>query len=203
MDMQEYYKDLMVADYEQSLEMLRHYDAFHWDITKFCISQILVVIGACWYIHETTNSSFQVFNFFGYQLPIIVILLIVSGLFTLLCILALLRNRVYFCKLSNYINELRNNYLKTNPFGFTNKSKMWTNYKFPHIVDWISTQFLSIYLLLICLIVFACSSVYLLVSSESKACWCIFTAIVTILLVTILGYLVCHDNCSHNAPNKE
>lgn len=112
MDIEEYNKELIRSDFEQSMEMLRHYDTFHWDITKFCVSQILIVIGACWYIYEKQDPSYKFFNFFGISISVIAILLVVSGLFTLLCVLALLRNRVYFCKMSNYVNELRNNYLK-------------------------------------------------------------------------------------------
>jgi hypothetical protein len=136
MDIEEYNKELIRSDFEQSMEMLRHYNTFHWDITKFCVSQILIVIGACWYIYEKQDPSYKFFNFFGISISVIAILLVVSGLFTLLCVLALLRNRVYFCKMSNYVNELRNNYLKNVPFGFSNQSKMWINYKYPKYLSY-------------------------------------------------------------------
>lgn len=123
MDIEEYNKELIRSDFEQSMEMLRHYDTFHWDITKFCVSQILIVIGACWYIYEKQDPSYKFFNFFGISISVIAILLVVSGLFTLLCVLALLRNRVYFCKMSNYVNELRNNYLKMYLLGLVTKVK--------------------------------------------------------------------------------
>lgn len=194
MDIQEYHKDFITSDYEQSMEMLRHYDKFHWDLTKFCISQILIIIGACWYIYEKRDPSYKMFNFFGIDISVIIILLIVSGLFTLLCILALLRNRVYFCKMSNYINELRNNYLKEKPFGFNNKSRMWTNYKYPQRIDWISTQFISVYLLSLCLIFFACTSTYMLVSKDCAGFMCIIVGVLTIIIIFALGSVVCRDN---------
>lgn len=194
MDIEEYNKELIRSDFEQSMEMLRHYDTFHWDITKFCVSQILIVIGACWYIYEKQDPSYKFFNFFGISISVIAILLVVSELFTLLCVLALLRNRVYFCKMSNYVNELRNNYLKNVPFGFSNQSKMWINYKYPKRIDWISTQFLSVYLLSLCLIFFACTSTYMLVSKECALCMCIVVGLLTVGLIIVLGNIVCRDN---------
>lgn len=194
MNIQEYHKDFMTSDYEQSMEMLRHYDTFHWDITKFCVSQILIIIGACWYIYEKQDPSYKIFNFLGIDISVIAILLIVSGLFTLLCIIALLRNRVYFCKMSNYINELRNNYLKDKPFGFNNQSKMWTNYKYPKRIDWISTQFVSVYLLSLCLIFFTCTSTYILVPKDCAVYICIITGLLTIVVIFTLGSIVCRDN---------
>ena len=189
----EYQKEFLLADYEQAMEMLRHYDKFHWDITKFCFSQILVVIGACWYIHEKVNANFKVFNFFGIELSIIVLLLIVSGLFTLLCIFALLRNRGYFCKMSNYINEHRNHCLKMSPLGFTNQSKMWTDYKYPKLFDLTSTQFISVYLLSVCLVAFTCTSAYMLINN-CKILACVVTGLITLFIIIGLGWLICARN---------
>ena len=189
----EYQKNFITTDYEQAMEMLRHYDTFHWDITKFCFSQILVVIGACWYIHEKAGINFKVFNFFGIELPIIVLLLIVSSLFTLLCILAVLRNRVYFCKMSHYINEHRDHCLKQQPFGFSNQSGMWTDYTFPKLIDWTSTQFISIYLLSICLVAFACTSIYLIIETHEVMA-CVITGLLTLAIILFLGWTVCTKN---------
>ena len=67
MDIEEYNKELIRSDFEQSMEMLRHYDTFHWDITKFCVSQILIVIGACWYIYEKQDlEKAREFDPFGH-----------------------------------------------------------------------------------------------------------------------------------------
>ena len=123
-------------------------------------------------------------------MPIIVLLLIVSGLFTLLCILALLRNRVYFCKVSHYINEHRNLCLNQQPFGFSNKSGMWTDYRFPKLTDWTSTQFISIYLLSLCLVAFTCTSIYLVIVN-CKVLACIITGLLTIGIILGLGGIVC------------
>lgn len=164
MDVNEYKKDLLIADFEQSMEMLRHYDNFHWDVTKFCFSQICVIIGACWYVHEQ-NASKHYFDIFGLNVQLNAILLLLSSLFTMLCILALLQNRKYFCKVSHYINEHRNNALNENIFGFCDNSNIWRDYTLPLIFDWKSTQLVSVYLLSICFIALYIIAIYLFLGS--------------------------------------
>lgn len=187
----DYSKDLLISDFEQTMEMLRHYDNFHWDLTKFCFSQIIVVIGACWYIHSDSkivNLSVENLN-----LPIIPILLVFSALFTLLCILSLLRNRAYFCKVSHYINEQRNKAISNNDFGFSNDSEMWSDYQFPKLKDWFSTQFLSIYLLSLCMIFASFVASYILLPDNLALWGAIGVAIITIIIIVYLGSNVLKD----------
>lgn len=192
MAVQEYKLNLAIADFEQSMQMLRHYDSFHWDITKFCFGQICVIIGACWYIYEKyTNSNNTTVNNPKF---IIGVLLILSALFTLLCILSLLRNRTYFCKVSHYINEHRNNALKENEYGFGNLSNMWTDLTHPQLKDWMSTQFLSIYLLSICMIGSICFATYTLINDQFRICLTFFVGFLTLCLMIILSYWILKDS---------
>lgn len=192
MDDRDYKLNLTIADFEQSMEMLRHYDSFHWDITKFCFGQICVVIGACWYIYERSlnNSTGKLID----CNLLIGILLSLSALFTLLCILSLLRNRTYFCKVSHYINEHRNNAIKENAFGFENKSNMWTDENLPKSIDWLSTQFLSIYLLAVCMVVSACYAVYCMADVEYRVFLVILSCLLTLGIFIWLSYLILRDS---------
>lgn len=192
MDDRDYKLNLTIADFEQSMEMLRHYDSFHWDITKFCFGQICVVIGACWYIYERSlnNSTGKLID----CNLLIGILLALSALFTLLCILSLLRNRTYFCKVSHYINEHRNNAIKENTFGFENKSNMWTDENLPKPIDWLSTQFLSIYLLAVCMVVSACYAVYCIADVEYRVFLVILSCLLTLGIFIWLSYLILRDS---------
>lgn len=179
-------RDILHSDFEQSMEMLRHYDNFHWDITKFCFSQICIVIGACWYIYEKNEPRNQSISILEVNISVIALLLLISSLFTLLCIVSLLRNRTYFCKVSHYINELRKYGLSDgNDLIFLNVSGMWSNENYPPLKDCWSTQFLSIYLLALCFIAGCGISVFMLFPPEFKLMGCIVTIVVTIIILII------------------
>lgn len=184
-------RDILHSDFEQSMEMLRHYDNFHWDITKFCFGQICVIIGACWYIYEKTDDSQQVLRVFNRDVPVIALLLILSSLFTLLCIVSLLRNRTYFCKVSNYINEMRKYGLGDNGLQFNNESRMWSDRRYPPLRDGLSTQSLSIYLLALCMVLSIAigSSMFFPSHRQAMASICIGGATIIILMILYCSIL--------------
>lgn len=185
---------ILNSDFEQSMEMLRHYDTFHWDITKFCFSQICVIIGACWYIYEKINPEQQWVSIFDINISIIAILLILSSLFTFLCLISLLRNGTYFCKVSHYINELRNFSLESNDLNFPNKSKMWVNSKYPPLVDGFSTQFISMYILTICLLLTSIMATIILVPEEKAVVASIIVGLAVAIIVALPSCLILKDN---------
>lgn len=189
----QYKRDILHSDFEQSMEMLRHYDSFHWDITKFCFGQICVIIGACWYIYEKIPEQKQSLMLFGHEIPIIGVLLILSSLFTLLCIISLLRNRTYFCRVSHYINEIREYSLRDNELQFDNESKMWTNRQHPPLKDGLSTQSLSIYLLSMCMVLSAAIGSSMLFSPDQQECAGISIGVATIIILIILYCCILKD----------
>lgn len=151
----EYLKDMMAADFQECMGMLRHYDNVNWDLTKFTFGQVLVAIGACWTIlgaeREKGETLWNVLND-GLSNYIVGGLLFLSACFVFLTLLAILKNRTYFVKMSRYLNEHRKNVLQEHPFGFANQSEMWCNPDFPPVIDRKSTQLLCVYLFAICLI---------------------------------------------------
>lgn len=150
----EYLKDMMTVDFQECMGMLRHYDSVNWDLTKFTFGQVLVVIGACWTIlnaeREKGETLWNVLND-GLSNYIVGSVLFLSACFVFLTLLAILKNRTYFVKMSRYLNEHRKNVLQEHPFGFANQSQMWNNPDFPPVIDKKSTQLLCVYLFTICL----------------------------------------------------
>jgi hypothetical protein len=186
----EYSKDLLIADFQQCMEMLRHYDIINWDLTKFAFGQMLVVIGACWTILCSNKSAHQsiidVYND-GLSNYIIGAILILSSLFLLLVIMAILKNRTYFVKMSRYLNEHRNLALCNNDLGFENKSNMWHKWDFPKKIDYGSTQLYCFYLLAISFLVTLGFGLYsVLYYYACKNCICICTLIFLCLFGVIL-----------------
>lgn len=179
--------ELLKSDFEQSMEMLRHYDNFHWDITKFCFSQICVIIGACWYILDEGKSDKIV------GVSIVPVLLTVSAFFTLICILSLCRNRQYFCKVSHYINELRNKAVSDNSVAFRNQSKMWVDMLLPIENDWRSTQLFSIYLLALCFASFCMGISFYIINNECKLLTSVLIGMAVLgVILGVIHYSVKH-----------
>lgn len=151
----EYLKDMMTVDFQECMGMLRHYDSVNWDLTKFTFGQVLVVIGACWTIlnaeREEGETLLNVLND-GLSNYIVGSVLFLSACFVFLTLLAILKNRTYFVKMSRYLNEHRRDVLQKHPFGFANQSGMWCNPEFPPVIDKKSTQMLCMYLFAMCFV---------------------------------------------------
>lgn len=186
-------RDILHSDFEQSMEMLRHYDSFHWDITKFCFGQICVIIGACWYIYEKSQSSLITVNIFGLDVAVIALLLLLSSLFTLLCIISLLRNRTYFCKVSHYINEMRKYSLSENELNFTNESNMWSDRTHPPLRSGLSTQSLSVYLLAFCMVLSTVVGASMLFPTDMQLQASIVIGLATFIILIILYCYILRD----------
>lgn len=153
----DYCGQLLIEDFSQSMEMHRHYDSLNWQITKFAFGEILVAIGACWTVFnlDSLNSATP-------SLKWIVMLLIcsVSWLFGMLSIYTIVKNRVYFVRTARHINELRNHVLQRIPYGFTNESNFWANPAYPIVRDYRSTQYVSLYMIVILTTVLSVAVVY-------------------------------------------
>lgn len=189
-----YVKDVLVNDFQQCMYMLRHYDVVNWDLTKFAFAQILVVFGACWsilnYEREETETLFDVLKD-GISNYIVGIILLLSAGFIFLTLAAILRNRIYFVQMSRYLNEHRHNVLKNKPYGFENKTKMWSNPSFPDIIDYGSTQILCMYLFFICFFVVTFLALYLLtITFQHPICISLIGTFLSFIAVSLFLYFV-------------
>lgn len=138
--MEELKKEVLVSDFNQANEMLRHYDNVNWDITKFAFGEILVAIGACWTVWSVSGSLI-------WKWIVMAIICVASLLFGFLALFILAKNRVYFAKTARYVNAIRNYVVTNNSFSFEPPADYWIKLDFPKAIDFFSTQFASIYML--------------------------------------------------------
>lgn len=121
-------------DFNQSFQQMRHYDAQIFDILKFMFTAYSVLIGVSLGLYQFGLKENK-----DLSLPAIAALAVglILGLFMFALII---RNRVYFVQVTRYINEQRGFFLKYNPLGFENKSKMYTNHEQPPYFSWQSSH---------------------------------------------------------------
>jgi hypothetical protein len=145
-----YGKEFLKHDFDQSYQQLRHYDSLNWDITKFSFAQLLVGITASWalYVYATDMENTNSFIAHSYKW-IILSIFGLSYLFSLLASFLISRNRVYYAKVARYLNEHRGFALQTKPLGFMNQTKFYTNITFPPTFDMWSTQIVCLYVILL------------------------------------------------------
>lgn len=132
-------------DFGESFTQLREYDRQLWEITKFSFLQLVGSIGAVWAVFSLASGKDAPTMLTSLWKLVGSIILIISGLFGLLAVQYILRQRVYFVATARYINDHRDFFLSTMPIGFRNRSKYYTNYKQPKAFDKGSTQLLSTY----------------------------------------------------------
>lgn len=164
----EYSADLMIADFSQCMETHRHYDSLNWQITKFAFGEILVAIGACWTVY-----SFDMAKDTEPELKWLAIGLIglVSWLFGILSIYTIVKNRGYFVRTSRHINELRHHAIASKPMGFENSAHFWEDPTYPKVRDWKSTQFFSLYMLVLLLMAISYLTTYSFVQLFEGSCY--------------------------------
>lgn len=189
----DYCGQLLVEDFSQSMEMHRHYDSLNWQITKFAFGEILVAIGACWTVFSLDMAKESIPN-----LKWIVMFLICSAswLFGMLSIYTIVKNRVYFVRTARHINELRNHVLQCNPYGFKNEAHFWANPALPIVRDYRSTQYVSLYMLVILSIALSCASGFSLLRINQNDCyyWLTLPAFVTLMISILIVFKVAKEN---------
>src|SRR5258706_12312959 len=112
-------------DFNQCFTQMRHYDDQLWDICKFAFTGYSAVV-------TPAVGLFQYSRDKGANLePAAIALLMVSLLLGLFLFALTIRNRVYFVFVTRYINEHRGFFLKGQPLGFANRTRMYTNPKHP------------------------------------------------------------------------
>lgn len=145
---EEYSKDFLKHDFDQSYQQLRHYDSLNWDITKFSFLELLVGIAAVWAIYGFAKDSANSNTFVAINIAwIIPSVFGICYMFSLLASFLISRNRVYFAKVARYINEHRKFAFDSKPAGFKNVSKFYTSPDFPRAFDTWSTQLVCLYVI--------------------------------------------------------
>ncbi len=121
-------------DFNQCFAQMRHYDGQIWNICRFTFTAYTAIVGVSIGLYKySVEKDVEL-------IPAAVAVLgvgLVVGLF-MFCLA--IRNRVYFVLVTRYINEHRRLFLKDQPYGFENESKMYTNPKQPPYWNWLSSQ---------------------------------------------------------------
>ncbi len=146
------YDDLLVADFNQCFEQMRHYEEGFLKRLEFGFGGMVAVIGAIAFLIEHFHATAFTLATSG------LLLAVASGVGSLL-VVGLARNRVYFAFVARYVNELRSLYLSKHPEGLANKSGMYTDHRYPKIFDPGSSQSIDIYFLALCVSVLVSGAV--------------------------------------------
>jgi hypothetical protein len=136
-------EDLLVSDFEQCFEQLRHYD----EDFKKTAEYFFGAAGAVTIAATALIAQFKI----GLDTAIgIALLLTLTASVGLLSVFYLSRNRVYFAFCARYVNEVRSEYLKAQPAGVRNKAGLYDDPSKPPIYNPTSTQAMYLYACIIC-----------------------------------------------------
>lgn len=130
---------LLVSDFEQCFEQMRHYDDAFQGALQFAYTGVVAVAGA-------SGTLLQIWHVNPLNLATVSLILLFSSLAGVVILMLLAKNRVYFAKVARYVNEIRHLYLQKHPAGIANKAGMFDDVTFPQILDFGSTQTFQIYL---------------------------------------------------------
>jgi hypothetical protein len=121
-------------DFSQCFQQMRFYDSQIFETLKFLASAYSILIGVSVGLYQ-----FGISKDIDLTNPVILVLFIgfVFGIFMFIIVV---RNRVYYVQVARYVNYQRYFFLRLNPMGFQNKSKMYTDYTKPPYFNWRSSQ---------------------------------------------------------------
>lgn len=130
-------------DFNQCFQEMRYNDAQIFDIFKFMFTAYTALIGVALGLYK-----FGIEKNMDLTLPALTAISadLLLGLFMFALVI---RNRVYFVKVTHYINEQRDMFFKFKPLGFGNKSGMYTNHLQPPFFNWCSSQICFAYIIAI------------------------------------------------------
>ena len=147
-DKNQFSKEFLNHDFDQSYQQLRHYDSLNWDITKFSFIELLLGITAVWAIYgfalDEKNANTLISSNYDWIIPTV---FGVCYTFSILSSFLISRNRVYYSKVARYLNEYRKFAMDCKPYGFQNSTKFYTNTEFPPAFDPLSTQLVCLYVI--------------------------------------------------------
>lgn len=121
-------------DFNQCFEQMRHYDSQIIDLGKFAYTSYPVVIGGAAGIYKYGLDKHLDYSVIAGLIPLIAFL---PGLFLLW---DMVRTRVYFVRVTRYLNEHRQFFLSFPPLSFPNVAKMYVDPKKPDYLDRYSSQ---------------------------------------------------------------
>jgi hypothetical protein len=146
------YDDLLVADFSECFEQMRHYQEGFLKRLDFGFGGIVAVIAATAVLIEHFRGTALILALSG-------LLLLVSTFAGALLVVSLARNRVYFAFVARYVNEIRALYLSKAPGGIENKTGIYVDHTLPKMFDIASSQTIDIVFLSICVSILASGSV--------------------------------------------
>lgn len=121
-------------DFNQCFVQIRHHDSQIWNVCRFAFTAYIAILGTVIAIYQYSTEK---------DLDLIPAAIAVSatGFVLGLQIYTLaIRNRVYYVIVCRYINEHRQLFLRDNPLGFKNSTRMYTDPRYPQYLDWTSWQ---------------------------------------------------------------
>jgi hypothetical protein len=131
-------------DFSDTYSQMRHYDDRIWDIVKFAFGQLLLVASLAWAVYGFGNDpdTKDALRHWGL---VIFTLVLISYLFSLLCIATIAVVRTYYVRAAKYVNEHRTFFLNDNVVEFPNASRFYTQEDDPRIFDPKSSQMFAVY----------------------------------------------------------
>ena len=177
-------------DFEQCFQQMRHYDSQIVGILKFMFTAYSALIGIAIGVNEISFSE-------THDLSMAVTATLSVGLILGLFMFALtIRNRVYFVLVTRYINEHREFFLRGNPLGFENKTKMYTNITQPPYFHWRSSQAWFSYIVAFLNAVLLMVLIYMLLPGRWDIVFCGSIVFWLLQLLVAIIYLVSRESKS-------
>lgn len=135
--------DLLRTDFQQCFEQMRHYDRIFLQFVAGVFSFNTAILVILFKLFQNSTNKFLFLDFKQVWLIILIMALFV-GVFSLIF---LSRNRLYYVRVTRFVNEVRNHYLSIQPLNITNKAKLYVDYKHPKTFSLFSTQVILVYIL--------------------------------------------------------
>lgn len=129
--------DVVVSDFEQCFEQMRHYDDSFQNTLQFAYTGTVAVVGV-------SGTLLQSYHYTQLNLTILSVILGLSWLVGIILVMSLAKNRVYFTIVARRVNELRNVCFDEHSPHRENKAKIYTDPTRPRISDFASTQFFQV-----------------------------------------------------------
>jgi len=182
--------EFLKRDFSQCFLQMRHYDNKIFNILKFMFTGYSAIVGLALGLYQFGLKEHK-----NLSLPAIAILSI-GFILGLLLLELLVKNRVYYVRVSRYINEIRNYFFQNKPIGFDNHARMYTDYNRPRYFNKISTHIWLAYILSFLNSSLLGVLLYILFHSASNI-WTIvilnYSTILIIQIIFVVSYFKAHE----------
>lgn len=132
------HEDFLRADFDQCFSQMRHYDTNLFEMVKFIFTGYAAVISAvAALLGSHPRQASTLIGSSG--------LMFLGGAGGTILLGFLLRNRVYFTAVARFINEIRRQYLQSNPIGVRNEAGFYTDPQCPKVLSPGSSHFILMY----------------------------------------------------------